>query len=285
MIVANGHRYRTLADKFYVNGSQVKEAYVNGIKVYPETGHYATLLCATTIVDTHSHNTVPPTGWWTTGILAFTIYYDRNIVCSATYHATAQAFVLLQCDTELECDDFVTTKYGRAGDEHLVHKDYWHTASAITNEQDMFGYVVRSKGNKTITMRNCRLSGSAHIPTCSPIKYEQRHEGFLGAGYDGSHAWTTSASNIDLAGDDVAASLKSGSGGVVGISMRGTTEVTGSHSFTTYSNGAVSNVDTEQFTSRESLFLGCVPFTSVLYIGDDLDEALSAGGFPPQAEA
>lgn len=36
MIVVNGAKYRTLADKFYVNGARVYEAYANGVKVYPE---------------------------------------------------------------------------------------------------------------------------------------------------------------------------------------------------------------------------------------------------------
>ena len=38
MIVVNGHEFITLRDEFYVNGKRVYEAYVNGVKVYPEGG-------------------------------------------------------------------------------------------------------------------------------------------------------------------------------------------------------------------------------------------------------
>lgn len=39
-IIIGGKEYRTLADKLYVNGGLLKEAYVNGSKVYPACGRY-----------------------------------------------------------------------------------------------------------------------------------------------------------------------------------------------------------------------------------------------------
>ena len=52
MISVGGKEFRTLADRFYVNGQQVQEAYVNGEKVYPEDDQYVCMLTGHTESNT-----------------------------------------------------------------------------------------------------------------------------------------------------------------------------------------------------------------------------------------
>ena len=280
MIVANGHQFRTLADKFYVNGARVTKAYANGVQVYPDHGCYVRVFGTMSIVDTHYHDLH---GGQSGTILDMNIYYDHRLVCSATYHATASIQAVLWCKDGINVGDYVTTKYGKANDPHMSanRSPYWltrHAASGVMNDQEMWGLALKP-GKGSLTLLEKQLYVTASVPTCGPITFEQRHEGYF-PGYDGTHSVMASGGTT-IHADDTTVSLRSGSGGIVGFDLRGTAKIDYMHTFTSYDgNGKVANVTFDPFTDNESLFLGCIPITTVQYIGDDPNEAAILRGSP-----